>query len=95
MDQPAPKPPSKQRQRDDAAFAAWLNEYAANDGESSPEKTQVPATDDLADVISEPAALTVPPREYQNELFERAKQKNTIVVLDTGNSSRSFELASS
>ena len=24
------------------------------------------------------------PREYQIELFERAKQKNTIVVLDTG-----------
>lgn len=33
------------------------------------------------------------PREYQVELFERAKSQNTIAVLDTGVSQRSGFLA--
>lgn len=31
------------------------------------------------------AATITDPREYQIELFERAKTQNTIAVLDTGN----------
>ncbi len=30
------------------------------------------------------------PREYQTELYERAKQQNVIAVLDTGNTIRTF-----
>ena len=33
---------------------------------------------------AESANIISSPREYQVELFERAKQKNTIAVLDTG-----------
>lgn len=33
---------------------------------------------------SESKKIISSPREYQTELFERAKEKNTIVVLDTG-----------
>ena len=32
----------------------------------------------------ESAVIITDPREYQTELFEKAKQQNTIAVLDTG-----------
>ena len=32
----------------------------------------------------ESAVIIADPREYQIELFEKAKQQNTIAVLDTG-----------
>ncbi|KAJ6787743.1 hypothetical protein PWT90_04002 [Aphanocladium album] len=77
------RPFSKQKIRDNHVFSAWLHEQAKQDDDGI-----VPAESALSEKVSDEAAavsaLTVTPREYQNELFERAKKKNTIVVLDTG-----------
>lgn len=81
------KQQSEKSRRDAAAFHSWLETKerqnydeavvavdAANQVRESPERW--PLERDMAIIRS--------PREYQVELFERAKVRNTIVVLDTG-----------
>lgn len=77
------RPPSKQKIKDNSVFQRWLQIQARDDDDGIIPLLSAPP-EDLSDAAAEASALTVTPREYQNELFERAKNKNTIVVLDTG-----------
>lgn len=71
---------------DKHVFDSWLRDKrehtykdlrdSKNDEGSTLAKSNVPDVED-APIISSP-------REYQTELFERAKKKNIIAVLDTG-----------
>lgn len=73
---------------DDAIFKAWVSAQALNDGrEVAIVKRMNGGGEDFEDDVepdAEPQQLTMTPREYQYELFEKAKAFNTIVVLDTG-----------
>ena len=80
---------TEKMRKDTEAFQSWIaqnqkevtatsrNRLAGNHGERS-----------VADLIEASFAKRIidGPREYQIELFERAKEKNIIVVLDTGES---------
>ncbi|KAI9152201.1 Dicer-like protein 1 [Paramyrothecium foliicola] len=81
-----PRKISDKKRLDSAAFAAWVRDSqdeiasAAKEIASSNKLEALPRFD-------KPAAdmkIIAKPREYQNDLFERAKEKNIIVVLDTG-----------
>ncbi|KAF1730136.1 Dicer-like protein 1 [Beauveria bassiana] len=78
------RPRIKQRTKDSSVFKSWLHEQAKidNDGVIPAANAPLEGLGDAA--AAEVSALMATPREYQNELFERAKSKNTIVVLDTG-----------
>ncbi len=78
------RPVSKQKIKDNSIFKQWLQVQAREDDDGVRPLLSAPP-EDLGDAAAEVSALMVTPREYQNELFERAKKKNTIVVLDTGN----------
>ncbi|KAM3458327.1 hypothetical protein MY3296_000533 [Beauveria thailandica] len=78
------RPRIKQRTKDSSVFKSWLHEQAKIDNDGVLPATNAPL-EGLGDAAAaEVSALMATPREYQNELFERAKSKNTIVVLDTG-----------
>lgn len=67
-----------------AAFQAW-NLTGTHDTPFPDDQTG----DDLeagrsSPKFSEAMKIIGTPRQYQIDLFERAKEKNTIVVLDTG-----------
>ncbi|XWX01289.1 hypothetical protein V2A60_009315 [Cordyceps javanica] len=75
--------PSKRKISDNSVFKTWLEDHARVDDDGELSVSSAPS-EGLSDAAAEISALIVTPREYQNELFERAKKKNTIVVLDTG-----------
>lgn len=77
---------SERKKLDSAAFQDWV---ATNDVKV--QRTKAIGTEPSKSVVAESAAtehwkdkIIASPREYQLELFERAKMKNTIIVLDTG-----------
>ena len=67
-------PEPKKKRGEDAAFLSWVS--------SQERKPRASSKEALVAYASQKTIHT--PREYQVELFERAKEKNTIVVLDTG-----------
>lgn len=82
------KEPSERRRLDDAAYQVWLNELQGQEQDEALRKVAASASA-IADGLPEKSYLDhkgiiASPREYQTALFERAKEKNTIVVLDTG-----------
>jgi endoribonuclease Dicer len=85
----APKTSAEQKKAQDALIRA----YAAKRTEEITEvevKEAIKNADDevlsIKDILAkqEASAKIVNPRDYQNELFEKAKQENIIAVLDTG-----------
>ncbi|RDA96171.1 hypothetical protein CP533_1651, partial [Ophiocordyceps camponoti-saundersi (nom. inval.)] len=78
-----PREPSARRRRGDAAFKQWIIESQKTpvDGVRSVDRFST------ANLIkhNEERRIISSPREYQTELFERAKDRNIIIVLDTGN----------
>ncbi|KJZ74550.1 hypothetical protein HIM_06146 [Hirsutella minnesotensis 3608] len=82
-----PRLPSVKKIRGEAAFQQWIQESQrsapplAADGMSR-------AIDRLSTArmiqSNEDKRIIASPREYQVELFEKAKEKNLIIVLDTG-----------
>ncbi|KAB8229093.1 putative RNA helicase/RNAse III [Aspergillus alliaceus] len=80
---------SQKRRIQNDKFEALLSERA----DTSPSNNTRPTPADLPDARLSTASLVakqdagagmLDPREYQAELFERAKSQNTIAVLDTG-----------
>ncbi|ATY67483.1 RNase3 domain [Cordyceps militaris] len=76
-------PPLKAKFKDNTVFTAWLADHARLDDDGADLSATAPS-EGISETAAEISALMITPREYQNELFERAKKKNTIVVLDTG-----------
>lgn len=81
---------SERRRAQKAIFDAWLTSDAAQQALRS--KTRDSKIADVADeeqsiqslMLQQGGKIIKNPREYQQELFERAKKDNTIAVLDTG-----------
>ncbi|TQN73169.1 Dicer-like protein 1 [Colletotrichum shisoi] len=78
---------SEKKRRDHALFQSWIksNQSKVLDEASKTSKEQKHGSvAHLMKLESERFKIIQTPREYQIELFEKAKKKNTIVVLDTG-----------
>lgn len=83
---------SDKRRQENALFHSWcLNEggaalRAAKEAErkSGEDENEQVSIKDLLAKQDNAAVIIKSPREYQIELFERAKTQNTIAVLDTG-----------
>ena len=77
----------ERRKIQDACFRQWIVQQAQT-STSRPKKTKSTDNDQLSirQLIAqhESKPIITEPREYQVELFGRAKQQNTIAVLDTG-----------
>lgn len=74
---------SDKKRLDTAAFQSWMEKHQRDI--SKPDATQSDRHS-VAHMIGNSWSnkIIASPREYQIDLFERAKAKNTIVVLDTG-----------
>ena len=75
---------SEKKRVDAAAFQAWMDrnqrEVTSKPATEAGDSRQLPTSE----MFHGGAKIIESPREYQVELFERAKIKNIIVVLDTG-----------
>lgn len=73
-----------QRLAEDIAFTQWLEARQTKATAHTSSSDRVSSSSCELEV-TESRRIIASPREYQVELFEKAKGQNTIVVLDTGN----------
>ena len=78
--------PLQKQRADYAAFDDWLNTNRDQITRKTPVRSGDPDDQSAASLFRsfETQKIIESPRDYQIELFERAKQKNIIAVLDTG-----------
>lgn len=81
-----PRMITEKKRLDTAAFQSWITKNQREVTKNSTKAAQDLVHQSVAYLVkeSEDKKIIGTPREYQTELFERAKTKNTIVVLDTG-----------
>lgn len=81
-----PRKISEKKRLDAAAFQSWIEKNQRQISSASNAKAKERERQSVTDLIGDDpkSKIIASPREYQIDLFERAKQKNTIVVLDTG-----------
>ncbi|KAK2013126.1 RNase3 domain-containing protein [Colletotrichum eremochloae] len=82
-----PRKISEKKRRDHAKFQSWIESNQDKVLEAGPDAPKEPNLGSVAHLMKQENdrfRIIQTPREYQIELFERAKSKNTIVVLDTG-----------
>lgn len=79
---------SEKRRIRRAHFTSWKIQDAAREIENDTKRENKTVADEEQSIrqllASESPPIIADPREYQIELFERAKHQNTIAVLDTG-----------
>jgi endoribonuclease Dicer len=89
----APSTPKEKRRAQNAIFQSWMTSAAGREVATRRTRDDMPkdGSGDVGSITSLLAQhrkgddkIVKNPREYQIELFERAKQQNTIAVLDTG-----------
>ncbi|GES59863.1 dicer-like protein 1 [Aspergillus terreus] len=80
------KDPSQRQRQQNATFQAFLSHHAETIVNSPVKPDQAQSELSISSLIGRNGSGTgiLNPREYQIELFERAKVQNTIAVLDTG-----------
>lgn len=80
-----PRKVTEKKRADAAAFAAWLetNQKQISDYDNKPVGDQEKSLTRLVKDF-ESHKIIASPRDYQIELFEKAKLQNSIAVLDTG-----------
>jgi hypothetical protein len=89
---PNPRPISKKRLEDDASFDQWIVQHEDVLSQKSTSTGQEARTKEWLVRDMEKQKIIVSPRDYQVELFEKAKLQNTIAVLDTGSVEKTFVL---
>ncbi|OJD36494.1 dicer-like protein 1 [Diplodia corticola] len=79
---------SEKKRQQHAIFSSWVTQKAEHVTEQEVKETLKTADDDSLSVrtllAKQDSNIIADPREYQLELFERAKEENVIAVLDTG-----------
>ncbi|KAJ5747415.1 uncharacterized protein N7511_009111 [Penicillium nucicola] len=76
-----------QKRAQSAMFSTLLAQHALDDLVITKERPQIISDAELSTsrlLAKQDGGVALDPREYQIELFERAKAQNTIAVLDTG-----------
>ncbi|KAF2188185.1 hypothetical protein K469DRAFT_660734 [Zopfia rhizophila CBS 207.26] len=85
----APNSSSEKRKAQNEIFRAWANKRTEEITEKQAKEAIQSADDEILsirDILAkqESSAAIVNPRDYQTELFQKAKEENIIAVLDTG-----------
>lgn len=83
------KSSTEKRRARNARFNSWMLRAAEKNMNARIKRDDKTAADEELSIRAllaqnEPTPIITDAREYQIELFERAKQENTIAVLDTG-----------
>ena len=79
-----PRKVSEKKRVDAAAFQAWVNRKQREITSKPETGAGNPRQPSASEMFQGRAKIIESPREYQIDLFERAKTRNIIVVLDTG-----------
>lgn len=82
------KDSAERRRAQNAAFNSWVAQKAEQVTETEVKEALKTTNDEVLSVrnmlAKQETSVISSPREYQMELFERAKEDNVIAVLDTG-----------
>ena len=87
LNQPKPRKISERKRVQNAIFNSWFQSYAKKQAKGPSDAIDTDCESQSIKALvrqSESQQIITSPWEYQVELFERAKERNIIAVLDTG-----------